>query len=91
MKNRATDVADHLMAQLERLGDEDMRIEELEAEIKRASAIANIAREWTSLQRTAIDAAKVMHETSVLPVVFVRSLSAVDKSGQANPLAIGVE
>lgn len=44
-KNKMTDLNDHLFAQLERLGDEDMAAEELEAEIKRAKAVSGLAQQ----------------------------------------------
>ena len=59
MKNRLTDLADHLFAQLERLGDEDLGNEDLRVEILRASAMSATAREIISVGRLALDAAKV--------------------------------
>lgn len=44
MKNTLGDLNNHLFAALERLGDEDLTGEELEDEIKRASAIFNISK-----------------------------------------------
>ena len=43
MKNTLGDLNNHLFAEIERLGDEDLQGEELEAEIKRATAISSIA------------------------------------------------
>lgn len=43
MKNKLTDLNDHLFAQLERLGDEDLTPEQIETEATRAEAIVNIA------------------------------------------------
>lgn len=40
-----TDLNDHLFAQLERLGDEDMDAEAIEVEIKRAKAMSGIAQQ----------------------------------------------
>jgi hypothetical protein len=44
VKNRLSDLNDHLFAQIERLGDEDMTKEELDTEIKRAEAITPVAQ-----------------------------------------------
>ena len=43
MKNKLTDLNNHLFAQLERLGDEDLTPDKIEAEVKRADAIVGIA------------------------------------------------
>lgn len=43
MKNKLTDLNNHLFAQLERLSDEDLKGEELQAEIQRTEAISKVA------------------------------------------------
>lgn len=43
MKNRMQDLNDHLFAQLERLGDEDMTPDQIEAEAKRAEAMVRVS------------------------------------------------
>lgn len=43
MKNKLTDLNNHLFAQLERLSDEDLTPEQIEAEAKRGDAIVAVA------------------------------------------------
>ena len=45
MKNRLSDLNNHLFAQLERLGDEELTVEQIEAEAKRADAIVDISEQ----------------------------------------------
>lgn len=43
MKNKLADLNNHLFAQLERLGDEDLTGEQIADEVKRAGAITDVA------------------------------------------------
>lgn len=43
MKNKLSDLNDHLFAQLERLSDEDLTPEQIEVESKRGEALVNVA------------------------------------------------
>ncbi len=43
MKNKLSDLNNHLFAQLERLGEEGLTAEQIEQEAKRADAIVSIA------------------------------------------------
>lgn len=65
MKNRLTDLADHLFAQLERLGDESMNDEAVRSEIARAGAMTAVAREIIGVGKLAVDAARLRHDAVV--------------------------
>lgn len=43
-KNKITDLRDHMFAQLERLGQENLSPEELQLEIERAKAISEVGK-----------------------------------------------
>lgn len=45
MKNKQIDLHNMLFAQLERLSDEELKGDELKAEVKRAHAITSVSRE----------------------------------------------
>lgn len=45
MKNKLSDLNNHLFAQLERLGDEDLTAEQIEQEAKRGEAIVSVAEQ----------------------------------------------
>lgn len=62
MKNKLMDLNNHLFAQLERLGDEDLQGEELTAEIERSKAITGVSKEIVCNARLALDAAKFKAE-----------------------------
>lgn len=44
MKNKISDLRDHMFAQLERLGQEDLTPEQLKNEIERAKAIGEVGK-----------------------------------------------
>lgn len=60
MKNKITDLNNHLFAQLERLGDEDLSAEDLQKEISRADAITKVASAVIDSNKTTIDAMKLL-------------------------------
>lgn len=60
MKNKSIDLNNHLFAQLERLGDEELKGDELKTEIARSGAITHVAREIVANARLSLDAEKAL-------------------------------
>lgn len=71
MKNKMTDLKDHLFAQLERLGDEDLTPEQIATEAERAKAIVSVADQITSNADLQLKAAKLyaLHGDALLPML----------------------
>ncbi len=67
MKNRVSDVRNHLVAMLEALGDEGAAPEDMERTIKRAQAVSNVAAQYTAAVRVELDAIRLMDDTNLLP------------------------
>lgn len=75
MKNKMGDLHNHLFAQLERLGDEDIKGEELKEEVGRANAIAKISHQIISNVDLALKADRMLteREISEKPSVLLES------------------
>lgn len=56
MKNKLSDLNNHLFTQLERLCDEDLSPKQLELELERTKAIKGIAQEVISAGKLSLDA-----------------------------------
>ena len=63
MKNTLGDLNNHLFAQLERLGDEEIEGEKLQEEIERARAVTSIASQIISNGNLVLQAEKFKAET----------------------------
>jgi hypothetical protein len=70
MKNKLTDLNDHLFAQLERLSDENLEGEKLNQEIKRSTAVANVAREIIQNGRTVLRAQELFGDNRTKPAML---------------------
>lgn len=62
MKNRLTDLNNHLFSQLERLTSDNLTPEQVEAEVKRAAAIVDVADSIVVNARLQLDGMKMIAE-----------------------------
>ena len=62
MKNKLADLNNHLFAQLERLGDEDLKGEQLTEEIYRAKAVTGLASQIIANGTLVLKAAQAAQE-----------------------------
>jgi len=77
LKNKLIDLNDHLFAQLERMGDEDLKGKKLDAEIKRSKEMAGLGKIIVANAALALNAEKFKAGGDSLPV------------GQALPVMLG--
>jgi hypothetical protein len=78
VKNKLSDLNDHLFAQIERLADEDLTPEEIEQEATRGAAIVAVADQILRGASLQIQAAKILSDhgldpTSRLPAIESKS------------------
>jgi hypothetical protein len=69
MKNKMSDVRNHLVAMLEQLGDADVKVEVIE----RAKATALVAGVYISAVKTEIDALRLADEIGRVPAALESS------------------
>lgn len=71
MKNKLSDLNNHLFAQLERLADEDLTEDSLKQEVARAEAMVDISDQVLRVADTNLKAAKLFaeHGDAVLPML----------------------
>lgn len=65
-RNKLSDLNDHLFMQLERLGDEDLKDDELQKEITRAKAITNTAAQIINNASLVLKSQVFLHEYGLL-------------------------
>lgn len=65
MKNKLSDLNNHLFTQLERLNDEDLTGDALVQETQRAKAIVSVAKEIVGGGRLLLDAQKAVNDGDI--------------------------
>jgi len=65
MKNKLEDLNNHLFAQLERLGEEDLSVDQIESESKRAQSIVDVADTLLESAKITVSAMKVATESGL--------------------------
>ncbi|MGG2100350.1 hypothetical protein [Stenotrophomonas sp. NRRL B-14846] len=66
MKNKVSDVRDHLVAMLELLGDDNLSTEKMSQVIERAKASTIVASTYIGAVKVELDAIRLAHETGNL-------------------------
>lgn len=67
MKNKLSDLNDHLFAQMERLSDEGLTPEQLEQEVKRSGAVVAVADQILRHASLQVQAAKIVSDHGIDP------------------------
>ena len=70
MKNKISDIRDHLFAALERLGDEGMSAEQVASEVERAKAVSGLVGQYVALAKAETDAARLYWDSGMIPSTF---------------------
>lgn len=63
MRNKMSDLNNHLFAQIERLSDEEISQEQLKLECQRGKAISELADKLIESTRVTVDAMKLLHNS----------------------------
>lgn len=79
MKNKLSDLNDHLFAQMERLSDESLSGGQLELEVSRGEAIVAVADQIIRNASLKIQAAKIMSDHGLDPSRFLDGVHASPK------------
>lgn len=83
MKNKISDLRDHMFAALERLADESMTPEKLKEEISKSKAISDIGKVIVESAKTEILYAKLTGKKEQQPTKFLEEPAPVEKPDSA--------
>lgn len=81
MKNRLSDLNNHLFMQLERLSDEDMTPEQIGHEAKRSEAMVAVADQIIRNAALQIQAAKIAFDGGADPVPYLPAPAIEARAG----------
>jgi hypothetical protein len=76
MKNRLSDLNDHLFAQIERLAQEQLTAEQIETEVKRGTAIVAVADQILRHATLQVQAAKIVSDHGMDPTKHLPALGS---------------
>lgn len=82
MKNKLSDLNNHLFAEIERLSDEDLTTEQIEIECKRAQAIVNVSDQIVGAAELNLKAVKLLAENGGW---VERHLTSLDRPPSDSP------
>lgn len=87
MKNKLSDLNDHLFAQLERLSEEGLTPDQIDTEVKRGSAIVAVADQILRQASLQVQAAKIVSDHGIdptrhLPELGPKATRAIDGTRQ---------
>lgn len=77
-RNTLGDLTNHLFAELERLGDEGLKGEDLREEIERAKAVSDVASQVISNANVMLKVTELRWETGTQAMTVPRELTAGD-------------
>ncbi|MFY0628714.1 MAG: hypothetical protein JXR07_20645 [Reichenbachiella sp.] len=88
-RNKLTDLNNHLFAQIERLGEDDMTEEKLKLEIDRSRSISEVSAQIIDNAKLQLQGAKFLHEVSQEGKSLPESLGKSDMSEIQKLVGIG--
>lgn len=71
MKNKLSDLNDHLFAQIERLSDENLTSDQIDLEARRGAAIVAVAEQIVRNAALQVQAAKIAFDGGADPVPYL--------------------
>lgn len=84
MKNRLSDLNDHLFAQIERLADENLTPAQIDAEAKRGQAIVAAADQIIRNASLHLQAAKILSDHGIDPTARVAMIGPTQQMTTIN-------